>query len=310
MNAAPVIQAAELSRWYGIVMGLNNVSFEIGPGLTGLVGPNGAGKSTLIKIITGQLQPSNGELTVFGQHPWNNPELLRQVGFCPEEDALPDQLPARTWLRGLALLAGIVPDTVPAHVDAMLDCVKLDRLHWEKPLSQFSKGMRQRVKLAQALLHRPRLLVLDEPMNGLDPMGRQDIQRILRQLAAEGTAVLISSHILHELEVLCPEILMLNWGRVIASGTQLALQRRLQGTEANLHVKCSDPARLTQVLFEAGFLLGFDDTGEEGGLNLRIKEPKRFNETFVDLLAENDVALHELRSRDRSLQDIFEKMTE
>ena len=312
-NTTPVIHATDLSRWYGIVMGLNNISFDIGPGLTGLVGPNGAGKSTLIKIITGQLRPSDGSLTVFGMQPWNNPDVLREIGFCPEDDALPDRLKARTWLRGLAMLSGIVPSTVPDHVDAILDRVRLDRVHWEKPLSQFSKGMRQRVKLAQALLHHPRLLVLDEPMNGLDPMGRQEVQRILKQLAAEGTTVLISSHILHELEALCPEILILNWGRVIASGSQLALQRRLQGTEANVHVRCSDPERFTRVLFDADLLLGFDDTTErdgEGGLDLRIKNPQRFSESLVDLLADHDIALHELRSRDRALQDIFEKMTE
>ena len=312
-STMPVIHATDLSRWYGIVMGLNNISFDIGPGLTGLVGPNGAGKSTLIKIITGQLRPSDGSLTVFGMQPWNNPDVLREIGFCPEDDALPDRLKARTWLRGLAMLSGIVPSTVPDHVDAILDRVRLDRVHWEKPLSQFSKGMRQRVKLAQALLHHPRLLVLDEPMNGLDPMGRQEVQRILKQLAAEGTTVLISSHILHELEALCPEILILNWGRVIASGSQLALQRRLQGTEANVHVRCSDPEAFTRVLFDADLLLGFDDTtvrDGEGGLDLRIKHPQRFSETLVDLLADNNIALHELRSRDRSLQDIFEKMTE
>jgi len=309
-DTSPVIQATELSRWYGIVMGLNNISFDIGPGLTGLVGPNGAGKSTLIKIITGQMQPSDGVLTVFGEQPWNNPSVIRQIGFCPEDDALPDKLTARTWLRGLAMMAGIVPTTVVDHVEAILDCVKLAPEHRDKSLREFSKGMRQRAKLAQALLHRPRLLILDEPMNGLDPMGRMDIQRILKQLAAEGTAVVISSHILHELEALCREILILNWGRVIASGSQLAFQRRLQGTEANLRVRVSDPARFTRALFEADLLLGFDDLGEEGGLDLRIKDPDRFSENLVDLLNEHQLALHELRSRDRSLQDIFEKMTE
>jgi len=309
-DTSPAIQATELSRWYGIVMGLNNISFDIGPGLTGLVGPNGAGKSTLIKIITGQMQPSDGVLTVFGEQPWNNPGVIRQIGFCPEDDALPEQLTARTWLRGLAMMAGIVPTTVADHVEAILDCVKLAPEHRDKSLREFSKGMRQRAKLAQALLHRPRLLILDEPMNGLDPMGRMDIQRILKQLAAEGTAVVISSHILHELEALCREILILNWGRVIASGSQLAFQRRLQGTEANLRVRVSDPARFTRALFEADLLLGFDDLGEEGGLDLRIKDPDRFSENLVDLLNEHQLALHELRSRDRSLQDIFEKMTE
>src|ERR1041384_26054 len=135
-----IIQAIELSRWYGIVMGLNNVSFEIEEGLTGLVGPNGAGKSTLIQIVTGQLQPSSGRLTVLGQVPWNNPALIQRIGFCPEREAVPKELRPLDWLRGLALLSGLQGDEAGARCEVILDRVKLPREHWGKRMGQFSKG--------------------------------------------------------------------------------------------------------------------------------------------------------------------------
>src|SRR5256885_13094482 len=149
-----IIQAHELSRWYGIVMGLNNVSFEIEAGLTGLVGPNGAGKSTLIEIITGQLQPSSGRLTVFDQAPWNNPSLMQRIGYCPEGEAIPKELRPLDWLRGLARLSGLRGEET-ARCEAILDKVGLPREHWSKRMGQFSKGMKQRVKLAQGLLREP-----------------------------------------------------------------------------------------------------------------------------------------------------------
>ncbi len=200
-----IVQAEELSRWYGMVMGLNNVTFEIGPGLTGLVGPNGAGKSTLIQIVTGQLQPSSGRLTVFGEAPWNNPRLVQRIGYCPEREAVPKELRPLDWLRGLAYLSGMAGTVADSRCEATLDKVALPREHWGKRMGQYSKGMKQRVKLAQGLLHEPDLLVLDEPMNGLDPMGRQEVGHILKELAADGVSILISSHILAELESLCQE---------------------------------------------------------------------------------------------------------
>src|SRR5256885_1515518 len=207
-----IIQARELSRWYGLVMGLNNVSFEIEGGLTGLVGPNGAGKSTLIEIITGQLQPSSGELTVFGQTPWNNPTLIQRLGYCPEGEAVPKELRPMDWLKGLASLSGLPAAESGKRCETMLDKVGLPREHWSKRMGQFSKGMKQRVKLAQGLLHEPDLLVLDEPMNGLDPMGRQEMAGLLKQLNGSGVSILISRHILAEMEALCKNILILNWG--------------------------------------------------------------------------------------------------
>jgi ABC-2 type transport system ATP-binding protein len=304
-----ILQARELSRWYGIVMGLNNVSFEIEPGLTGLVGPNGAGKSTLIQIITGQLQPSSGELTVFGEAPFNNPGLLRRLGYCPEKESVHQDLTPMTWLRALGTLSGIKSEELHSRSEKALDRVKLSREHWPKRMSQYSKGMRQRVKLAQALLHEPTLLVLDEPMNGLDPMGRQDISLILKELALSGVSILISSHILAELESLCSQILILNWGRVIASGSQRDIRADMTNWSEEVKVRCDDPEKLARHLFASGVLTGFDINAAEGWLDLRIKNPEAFYGQWTGLLLDSGVTVEEVRSPNQSLKRIFEKVT-
>jgi ABC-2 type transport system ATP-binding protein len=304
-----LIVAQELSRWYGIVMGLNNVSFQIEPGLTGLVGPNGAGKSTLIQIVTGQLKPSSGLLTVFGQAPWNNPPLLRRIGYCPEGEAVPKDLRPLEWLQGLGLLSGLPPSEVKTRAEAILDKVKLPREHWGKRLGQYSKGMKQRVKLGQGLLHDPELLVLDEPMNGLDPMGRQEVAQTLKELAAGGVSILISSHILAELEALCNNILVLNWGRILASGSQREIRGDIKNWSEELEIECDAPETLARHLFEAGVLAGFDLPPEEGLLRIRVKDAASFYEQWTALLLASGVLVRAIRSRSRSLQNIYDKVT-
>jgi ABC-2 type transport system ATP-binding protein len=304
-----LIQAQELSRWYGIVMGLNNVSFQIEPGLTGLVGPNGAGKSTLIQIVTGQLKPSSGELTVFGEAPWNNPVLLRRIGYCPEGEAVPKELRPLEWLQGLGLLSGLAPAEVKGRAEAILDKVKLPREHWGKRLGQYSKGMKQRVKLGQGLLHEPDLLVLDEPMNGLDPMGRQEVAQTLKELADGGVSILISSHILAELEALCNNILVLNWGRILASGSQREIRSDIKNWSEELEIECDAPEKLARHLFDAGVLAGFDLPPEQGLLRIRVKDAASFYEQWTALLLASGTMVHAIRSRSRSLQNIYDKVT-
>jgi ABC-2 type transport system ATP-binding protein len=304
-----IIQARELSRWYGIVMGLNHVTFDIESGLTGLVGPNGAGKSTLIEIITGQLQPSSGELTVFGEVPWNNPRLIQRIGYCPEGEAVPNELRPMDWLKGLAFLAGMNGEEATRRCEAILDKVELPREHWSKRMAQFSKGMKQRVKLAQGLMHEPDFLVLDEPMNGLDPMGRQEIANILKELAAGGVSILISSHILSELESLCKNILILNWGRVLASGTQKEIRGDLKNWSEELSIQCDAPEKLARQLFDAGVLLGFDLDAADGLLHIRVKNASDFYARWTGLLLESQVTVLAIRSQSRSLKNIFDKVT-
>ncbi len=309
MNTRAVIQAHDLSRWYGIVMGLNNVSFEVPPGLTGLVGPNGAGKSTLMQIITGQLKPSSGVLTVFDQIPWNNPGLLGRIGYCPENESVPSDLRPLEWLEGLGRLSGLSGDLSRRRSGEMLERVSLPREAWDRRMGQYSKGMRQRVKLAQALLHEPDLLVLDEPMNGLDPMGRQEVARILRGLADAGASILISSHILTELESLCREILILNWGRILASGSQFEIRADLKDWPEELQVQCDAPDKLARYLFDSGVLLGFDLLPDASTVTFRVKDPPSFYGQWVDLLLGSGVRVHEVRGLSRSLKQIYEKVT-
>ena len=304
-----IIQAVELSRWYGIVMGLNNVSFEIGPGLTGVVGPNGAGKSTLLQIITGQLEPSSGSLTVFDEVPWNNPEFLQRIGYCPEGEAIPKELRPLDWLKGLAWISGLTGRQAAVRCEATLDRARLPREHWSKRMVQFSKGMKQRVKLAQALLHHPDLLILDEPMNGLDPMGRQEFAQILKELASGGVSIIISSHILAELESLCKDVLILNWGRVLASGSQKEIRADLKSWSESLSIHCDAPEKLARHLFDAGVLAGFDLNQAESRLEIRVKDAADFYARWTGLILDSNVTVHAIRSQSQSLRNIFDKVT-
>jgi ABC-2 type transport system ATP-binding protein len=195
-----------------------------------------------------------------------------------------------------------------ARCEFILDQAGLPRVHWSKTMSQFSKGMKQRVKLAQSLMHQPNLLVLDEPMNGLDPMGRQEVAHVLKTLAAEGVSILISSHILSELEALCRNIVILNWGRVLASGDQKEIRGDLKDWSEELSIQCDAPEQLARHLFDAGVLLGFDLEGAEL-LHIRVKDAAEFYRRWTGLLLESGVRVEGIRSRSRSLKNIFEKVT-
>ncbi len=304
----PIIQASELSHFYGLVLGLNNVTFDLGPGITGLVGPNGAGKSTLIKLLTGQLRPSSGTLTVFGQRPWNNPATLAHIGYCPEHEHIHTGLRPLAWLHSLALLSGLASADARSRAEETLDRVKLARTHWTKPIGSYSKGMRQRVKLAQALLHRPSLVILDEPMNGLDPMGRDEINRILHDLHRDGTHILISSHILHELEQLCGNFLLVNWGRILASGTQAQIHQSLAVRSEKIFIRTRQPQVLIDylrpILPIKGYLLDSDS------VQLWLQNPESFYATWPETLAASPAEILEIQSENKSLMHLFETATQ
>jgi ABC-2 type transport system ATP-binding protein len=294
MNA--VVQAENLSRFYGMILGLNNVSFVIRPGITGIVGPNGAGKTTLFRLLLGQIQPSAGSLTVFGQRPWNNPAVQARLGYCPESETMPVGLRPLDWLVGLGMISGLSAAEADTRARAALARVKLGPEHWKKRVTAYSKGMKQRVKLAQCLLHEPALIILDEPMNGLDPMGREDVGNVLRQLAAEGTSVLISSHILHDLETLCADFLLLRWGRIPRSLNEAASpDARARWPEATTF-RCEAPDRLARFLFDRGLLRGCDIVTDTGTLHARWRDAEKFYGSFHQLLLESGVRIFEVQA--------------
>src|SRR4029077_15555888 len=189
----------------------NKLTLRIPAGVTGLLGPNGAGKSTLLQLATGQLRPSQGTVRVLGFPPWNNPALMRHVGLCPEQDAFYEWMTGVDFVRTCARLTGIGRSAASAAAEKSLAIVGMTE-NMNRAIRGYSKGMRQRTKLAQALVHEPRVLFLDEPLTGTDPIARRDMIDTIRNLAAQGCSVLVSSHVLHEIEALTPTIALLHRG--------------------------------------------------------------------------------------------------
>jgi ABC-2 type transport system ATP-binding protein len=300
----PIVVGETVSRFYGMILGLNNVSFTIRSGITGVVGPNGAGKTTLFRLLLGQIKPSSGTLRVFGQTPWNNPMVQARIAYCPESETVPPGIGSFDWLVGLGMISGLSTADAKARTRACLDRVKLASRHWKKRLTALSKGMRQRVKLAQCLLHEPELVILDEPMNGLDPMGREEFGNVLRELAHEGRSVVISSHILHDLEALCADFLLLRWGRIPRSlNESTSAEARARWPDAT-SFRCDAPDRLARFLFDRGLLRGCDIVAESGMLHVRWNEPERFygNGNFHELLLESGVRIFEVQSTESLLE--------
>jgi ABC-2 type transport system ATP-binding protein len=302
----PIAEAESLSRFYGMILGLNNVSFTIRPGITGIVGPNGAGKTTLFRLLLGQIRPSSGALRVFGFSPWNNPEVQARVAYCPESEQVPAGLRPSEWLVGLGMISGLSAAEANTRARSALERVKLTPEHWKKRVTAYSKGMKQRVKLAQCLLHEPKLVILDEPMNGLDPMGREDIANVLRQLAADGTSILISSHILHDLEALCADFILLRWGRIPRSLNEAAsADARARWPDATTF-RCDAPEKLARFLFGRDLLRGCDIVAETGTLHVRWRKPDAFYGDFHELLLASGVRIYEVQATTSFLEKAIE----
>jgi ABC-2 type transport system ATP-binding protein len=293
MNA--VVQAENLSRFYGLFLGLNNITFTIQPGITGIVGPNGAGKTTLFRLLTGQIKPDSGTLEIFGAPPWNNPLVQAKIAYCPESEAVPPGLRPLDWLVALAMISGHSAQNAEKHGRAALERVKLSPEHWKKRLTMLSKGMKQRVKLAQCLLHDPKLIILDEPMNGLDPMGREDFSNVLRQLAQEGVSILISSHILHDLEALCSSFILLRWGRIVRAENEAASPDARKRWPTSTTFRCDSPEKLARFFFDRKLVRAFDLVSDDE-LKIQWLDADRFYGDFNALLLESGVQIYEVRS--------------
>ena len=210
-----ILALKDVAKWYGPVIGLVDVSVEIEQGVTGLLGPNGAGKSTFLKLVAGQLRPSTGEVRVLGHDPFRTPAVFRKVGFSPEPDAFYEDMTGLGFVRFLTRLRGFSPSEAGRRAEEAVEQVGLTEAA-HKRIGAYSKGMRQRIKLAQALAHDPEILILDDPLTGLDPVARRRIVELVRELGEQGRTILISSHVLHEVEAMTPRIVLLHQGRVLA----------------------------------------------------------------------------------------------
>jgi len=300
----PAVEATKLSKWYGQVIGLNDVTVSVPAGITGLLGPNGAGKSTLMKLMTGQLKPSKGSLTVLGQPIWGNPSIFFRVGFCPDQDAFYDRMTGLEWVAALVRLNGYSEAESIEAAHRALDTVDLLEAANRK-IGSYSKGMRQRVKLAQAVVHDPELLILDEPLAGMDPLGRRKTIRLVKDWARAGKTIIVSSHILHEIESMTSNILLIHNGRILAEGNVHQIRDLIDTHPHTVHIRAADTRGL------ARRFLAHDDVislrFEEGAVVVQTAAPDGFYARLTELAASGEAGeIAEVTSPDDNLQAVFQ----
>lgn len=307
-DTKPIIEMKNLSRWYGEVLGINRVTATIKPGITGLLGPNGAGKSTLMNLICGLLRPSQGTVRVFGERIWNNPHPLNRLGYCTQYDNFYEGLSAFEFLYSLLSLRGYDKETTRRLAIQALERVNLqDAMH--KRLASYSKGMRQRVKVALALADNPDMMVLDEPLNGLDAVGRYEMIELIKSYGKEGRNVLISSHILHEIETMTENILMLSNGYLLAEGDVREVRGLLKQHPHKIYLRCNDPRRFASLLFSQDGILSVEIEPDGEGLVARTYDLDAFYQNLNTIVLEHGIQVSLATIADENIQAVFKYLT-
>ncbi len=299
LSGVPV-ELVGVSRWYGNVVAVNEITFSLTPGVTGLLGPNGAGKSTLLSMIAGLLPPSTGVVAVDGRPAWRDPSIYRRVGLVPERENLPGYLTGRGFVEYAARLHRM-PDPRGSAAEAVRAVALEDAA--DRSISGYSKGMRQRIKVAAALVHDPAILVLDEPFNGMDPRQRLHMMGLLRSMASEGRTILFSSHILEEVERLGERILVVVAGRLAASGDYREIRRLMTDRPHNFTVRSSDDRRLAAALLTEESVFGVE-VGSSG-LAARSADYGGFARSIALIARSAGVSLFEVVPTDESLESVF-----
>jgi len=292
------------SRWYGNVVAVNDVTFSVGAGITSLLGPNGAGKTTILHMLAGLLRPSAGRVLLGGQSAWRNPSVYRSVGLVPEREAVYDFLTGREFVEMCAKLQRL-PDPATAATRAIAT-VDLESAAGRR-VGTYSKGMRQRVKIAGALVHEPPILLLDEPFNGMDPRQRLHMIELLRSMAAAGRAILFSSHILEEVERLAEQVLVINSGRLAAAGDYRQIRRLMTDRPHTFVVRSSDNRRLAAAFLAEPAVFGAEL--QDGRLTVRVAEFSGFTRIVARVARDAAVSLYEVAPTDDSLESVFAYLT-
>ncbi|WP_127357583.1 ABC transporter ATP-binding protein [Actinacidiphila soli] len=291
-----------VSRWFGNVVAVNDVTMTIGPGVTGLLGPNGAGKSTLINMMAGFLAPSTGSVTLDGATIWRNEQVYREIGIVPEREAMYDFLTAREFVVANAELHGLANPGEAAR--KALATVEMEYAQ-DRKVATYSKGMRQRVKMASALVHEPSVLLLDEPFNGMDPRQRLQLMDLLRQMGSDGRTVLFSSHILEEVEQLASHIEVVVAGRHAASGDFRKIRRLMTDRPHRYLVRSSDDRALASALIADASTAGIELDWHEKALRIQAIDFTGFTELLPRVAREQGIRLYAVSPSDESLESVF-----
>jgi len=296
--------AQNLSKWYGQVIGVNHLGFTIEPGVTGFLGPNGAGKTTLLRLMTGQLKPSQGSVTLEGETVWNNHTIMSRIGYCPEADAYWGYLTGMEFVTSLLQMHGFTRSEALKKADEAIELMDMQDARNQK-IAGYSKGMRQRIKVAQAIAHGPDTLFLDEPLNGMDPLGRRTTIDLIKRLGSEGKTIVVSSHILHEVEAMTDTIVLINHGQLLAEGNIYEIRRLIDSHPLQVTIRCDNVNVLTAKLMEYDDVLSVDFDRERSQLTVETNRPDDFHLRLPALALENNVKIHSLWSPDEDLEAVF-----
>lgn len=294
-----------VSHWYGDVVAVNDISFAVSAGITGLLGPNGAGKSTLLQLAAGVMTPSSGRVLVHGETASGGPAIYRQVALVPERESVPGTMAARAFVRARADMLGV--RNAREAVEQALQQMELDTVA-SRRIDTFSKGMKQRIKLAAAMVHAPSLVLLDEPFNGLDPRQRLQMMRLLQERAAEGTSIVLSSHILEEIAGVASRILVVLAGRLAASGDYRTLRRLMTDRPHTMRLRSSDDRALAAALVREPYVLGVESASGFGtsGFTVRTSDALQLSHRIARVAQEVACTLYEVQVTDESLEHVFQ----
>jgi len=304
-SADQLIVLENVSKFYGEVLGVNRVSLEIAPGITSLVGPNGSGKSTLLNLMTGLLQPTRGRVAVLGL-PTNRPEeLFRLVGYCTQFEGFPRGVTGRRFIESFLRIGGWGAAEATSLADEAIERVGMAEAA-DRRIASYSKGMRQRIKLAQALAHRPSVLILDEPLNGLDPIARADVMGLFQRLAAEGLHVVVSSHILHEVETMSERVVLLNGGYVIAEGDISSVRGEMGARHPlKLALRCAAPGMVASKLVRHDHVVSLQLHDDRRGMWVTTTDLGAFYELLNRLVIEGGISLDSVEPADDDMQSVY-----
>ena len=296
------IATEHLSKWYGQVSGLNDVTVSVPAGITGLLGPNGAGKSTFMKLVTGQLKPSKGSVRVLGEPIWGNHELYRRIGFCPEQDAFYDRMTGAEWVSALVGLNGLSEQDASEASRRALGIVDLVDAA-DRKIGGYSRGMRQRVKLAQSIAHDPEVLLLDEPVTGMDPVNRRRVIDLVKRLGREGKTVVVSSHILYEVEAMTKRVLLVHNGRILAEGDVREIRDLLDEHPHTVALRAREPRKLAAAVVGWPSVVSVRVGPEGEWLTVETTRPDEFYGGLHAAALESGVV--EMHSPDENLESVF-----
>ena len=304
-GAAGMIVFEGVSKFYGEILGVNRVNLSIAPGITSLVGPNGSGKTTLMNLMTGLLRPTRGTISVLGTSPHDPEKLFRKVGYCSQFDSFPPGMTGREFIEFYLSVHGYARGEVRDLTQAAIERVSMQDAA-ERKVAAYSKGMRQRIRLAQSIAHNPSVLILDEPLNGLDPMARAEIIRLFQSLAAEGLYLVISSHILHEVDMMSDSVVLMHNGYVVAEGDVHGVRDEIEEHPMQILVRCDRPQVLAARLFEHEHTIEARIHNDRRGLFVKTRRPDDFYLLLNRLVTENNLRVESVAPADDDLNAVYQ----